>query len=91
MHILFAISALCLFALMLAASAVAWHVRSSQASTHPPLDFAQHLFAAAKDHDSRIPRTLTQQAVKDVMAKKSHQKLHLQASDRRRSISSKPF
>jgi hypothetical protein len=75
MYILFAISALCFLALLLAAIAIARHVHFSRgASAEPPhsqRDFAGHLFAAASDQNSRIPRTAPQQTVKDVLAKKS--------------------
>jgi hypothetical protein len=55
MYILFAISILCLFALMLAAVAIARHVRTGRVSAGPQPDFAHHLFAAAADQDSRTP------------------------------------
>jgi len=75
MNILFAISALCFFALVLAAFAIGRHIRPGHSrnliSTHPQPDFAQHLFAAVKDQDSRTPRPVPQQDVKSVMAKKS--------------------
>lgn len=75
MNTLFAISALCFFALLLAAIAITRLVRSSsrlnRRSTHPRHDFSQHLFAAANDQNSRTPSNLTHQTVKDVMAKKS--------------------
>jgi hypothetical protein len=57
MYIPFAISMLCLFALMLAAVALARHVAAGRVSAGPQPDFAQHLFAAAADQDSRpIPQ-----------------------------------
>jgi hypothetical protein len=57
MYILFSISILCFFALLLAAVALAWHVRTRQVADTPQPDFAQHLFAAVEDQDSRTPRT----------------------------------
>jgi uncharacterized membrane protein YccC len=75
MYILFAISAFCFFALLLAAVAIARHVRSSREASgkqpHSQRDFAEHLFAAASDQNSRIPRPQPQQTVKQVLAKKS--------------------
>jgi hypothetical protein len=91
MYILFAISSLCFIVLALAAVAIARHVRSSRASEHPQHDFAHHLYAAAADQDSRTPRTLTQQRVKDVAAKKSPKTLHPQATAGNQSTSSKRF
>lgn len=71
MYILFAISILCFFALVLVAVAIARHVRRGRASRAPQNDFAQDLFAAVEDQDSRVPRTLAEQNVKDVIANKS--------------------
>ena len=75
MYILFAISAFCFFALLLATVAIARHVRYSRKPGGKPLqsqrDFAQHFVAAAKDQNSRIPRTTRKQTVKDVLAKKT--------------------
>jgi hypothetical protein len=65
MYILFAISMLCLFALVLAAVAIARHVRAGRGSASPQPDFSQHLFAAAADQDSR---PIPQQNAKDVVA-----------------------
>ena len=75
MYILFAISVLCFFVLALAAITIARHVRSSRTSTHRQRDSAQHLhlFAAAADQDSRRPRPITQQSVKEVLAKMRYQ------------------
>jgi hypothetical protein len=91
MYILFAISSLCFIVLALAVVAIARYVRSSRASEHPRHDFAHHLYAAAADQDSRTPRTLTQQSVNDIAAKRSHQTLHPQATASNRSTTSKPF
>ncbi|MGD0446814.1 MAG: hypothetical protein ABSA39_22995 [Edaphobacter sp.] len=88
MHILFSISALCFFALVAVGVAIARQVRSGRTSTHPQHDFAQHLFDAARDQDSRRPRTVPLQHVKDVTAKNS-QTVHLQASTR--TTASKPY
>jgi hypothetical protein len=75
MYILFAISAFCFFALLLAAVAIARHVRSNREAGRKPFpsqrDFAEHLFAAANDQNSRMPRTQPQQTVRQVLAKKS--------------------
>jgi hypothetical protein len=68
MYILLAISILCSVALVLASVAIARHVRSRRLSAGPQTDFAEYLFAAAKDQD---PRTLPQQNVRDVIAKTS--------------------
>jgi hypothetical protein len=93
MYILFAISILCFFALVLAAIAIARHVRSRKTSTNPQNDFARHLFAAAEDQNSRTPRTLPGQNVKDVIAKQSwnHALEPIQANAANQSISSKRF
>ncbi|MGH9596608.1 MAG: hypothetical protein ACRD3K_07410, partial [Edaphobacter sp.] len=62
MYILFAISLLCLFVATITAIAVARRKRSGTVSDHPQHDFAEHLFAAAKDQrvnrDSLTPRIL---------------------------------
>jgi len=75
MYILFAISAFCFFALLLAAVAIARHVRSNREAgrkrSPSQRDFAEHLFAAANDQNSRKPRTQPQQTVGQVLAKKS--------------------
>jgi hypothetical protein len=91
MHILSAISTLCFVALAITAIAIVRRVRLSRRSTHPQHDFAQHLFAAAEDQDSRDPRTLPQQSVKGVMAKKNYRTPPLQANARSQSTSSKRF
>jgi hypothetical protein len=70
MHILFAISALCFFALVLMAIAIAWRARTRRTSTPPQHDFAQHLFAAVEDRNSRVPHHVPQQTVRDLLAKK---------------------
>lgn len=70
MHILFDISALCFFALVLTAAAIARHVNTRRATTSRQLDFAQHLFTAAEEQNSREPRTLTHQTIRDIHAKK---------------------
>jgi hypothetical protein len=93
MYILFTISILCFFAFVLGAIAIARHVRSRKTSTNPQSDFAQHLFAAAEDQDSRAPRALPLQNVKDVIAKQSrnHALEPIQADVANQSISSKRF
>jgi hypothetical protein len=92
MYILLAISILCFFALVLAAVAMARHVRSRQAPTGPQPDFAQHVFAAIKNQDSRTPRTLPQQDA-TVIAKTNlyHAFEPTLADTRNQSISSKRF
>jgi hypothetical protein len=71
MYILLSISIFCFFALLLAAVAIARHVRTRRVPNEPQPDFAQHLFAAAEDQDSLTPHTLPQQSVKDFMGKTS--------------------
>jgi hypothetical protein len=61
---LLAIAILCFFALLLAATAIARHVRTPRISARPQPDFAHHLFVAANGQ-----RTLPQQNMKDVIAK----------------------
>jgi hypothetical protein len=91
MYILFTISILCLFALVLGAIAIARRARSRKTSTNPRNDFAQHLFAAAEDQGSHTPHTLRQD-VNDVVAKQSrnHALEPIQAAANQ-SISSKRF
>jgi len=93
MYILFVISVLCFCALMLAAVAIARQVRTRRPSAHSEQDFAQHLFAAAEDQNSRRPRSLRQQNVKDVQAQKNwnHVLEPIHADVRNQSISSKRF
>ena len=91
MYTLFVISALCFCALVLTVVAINKHVRSSRASMNPPHDFAHHLFTAAADQESYGPRTLMQQSVKDIMAKKNYKTPPLQANTRQQSASSKLF
>src|ERR1700716_2568762 len=66
MYILLAISILCFFALLLATAAVTRHVRTRRLPGGSQPDFAQHLFAAAKDHDSLTPHVRQQQSVKEL-------------------------
>jgi hypothetical protein len=61
MYTLVAIPILCFLALVFAVIAIARHVRSRRVPAGPQPDFAQHLFAAVKNQDSRTPRTLPQQ------------------------------
>jgi hypothetical protein len=92
MYFLLAISILCFFALVLAAVAIARHVRSRRVPAGPQPDFAQHLLAAVKNHDSRTPRTLPQQdgrsIAKTIM---NHTFEPTLADTRNQSISSKRF
>jgi hypothetical protein len=71
MRTLFAISALCFSALVLTAIAMVRHVRTRRASTPPQRDFAQHLFAAVEDRNSRVPHSVPQQTLRDILPKKS--------------------
>jgi hypothetical protein len=70
MHILFDISALCLFALALTAAAIGRHVSTRRASPPRQHDFAQHLFTAAEEQNSRAPRSLSHQTISEIHAKK---------------------
>jgi hypothetical protein len=91
MYFLFAISLLCFFVLALTAITIARHVRSNRTSTHRQRDFPQHLFAAAADQESRRPRPITQQSVKEVLARMHYQAPPLQAYTGNQPTSSKPF
>jgi hypothetical protein len=92
MNILFTISILCFFALVLGAIAIARRVRSRKTSTNPQNDFAQHLFAAAEDQASSAFRTLPLQNVKDAIAKQSRNHALEPIQDAAsQSISSKRF
>jgi hypothetical protein len=93
MYILVAIAIFCFFALLLAAIAIVPHVRSRRRSAGPESDFAHHLFAAVNDQNSRTPRTLSQQNIKDVVAETSwNRALEPTLADiRNQSISSKRF
>jgi hypothetical protein len=92
MYILLAISILCLFALVLAATAIARHVRSRRVPAGPQPDFAQHLFAAVKNQDSRTPRTLPEQDVRVIAKTNLYHALEPTLADtRNQSISSKRF
>jgi hypothetical protein len=70
MHILFDISALCFFALALTVAAIARRVSTRRASPPRNHEFAQHLFTAAEEQSSRAPRTLSDQTISEVHAKK---------------------
>ena len=91
MYILLAISIFCFFALLLATLAITRRLRSRRILAAPQPDFAQHLFAAAEVQDSRTPRTLPQQNVKDVVATTSWNSAlePTPANTRNQSISSK--
>ncbi|MEO6806507.1 MAG: hypothetical protein ABI286_04545 [Edaphobacter sp.] len=97
MYILFAISLLCLFVLTVTAIAVTRRVRSCKKTDHPQHDFAEYLFAAAKDQrlhrDSLTPRIFPQQNVKDLAAGKTWTSVlePIQANTRNQSISSQRF
>ena len=93
MYILLAIAILFFFALLLAAIAIARHVRSRRRSAGSQADFAHHLFAAVNDQDSRKPRTLLQQNIKDLVAETSwNPTLEPTLTDiRNQSIQSKRF
>jgi hypothetical protein len=91
MYILLAISILCFFALLLVAVAIARHVRTRRVAAGLRPDFAQHLFAAAEDHDSLAPRIVPQQRAKNVMGKTNWNSAFdpTLANTRNQSISSK--
>jgi hypothetical protein len=91
MYVLLAISVLCFFALVLAAVAIARHVRSRQVPTGQQPDFAQHVFAAIKNQDSRTPRTLQQQDARVIAKTNLHHAEPTFADTRNQSISSKRF
>ena len=73
MHILFAISIFCFIALLWAGFAIVRHIglghKSSGAALSSQPDFAHHLYAAAGE--TRVPRAVRRQSVRDVAAKKS--------------------
>ena len=81
MYLLFAISLLCFLALIAASVVIARHVRSSHKSTPRQQTFAQHLQAADRDRDSRQPRILQSQTVRDVLTKKSWNQPQAQISE----------
>jgi hypothetical protein len=92
MYILLAISIPCFFALVLAAVAIARHVRSRQVPAKPQPDFAQHLFAAVKNQDSRTPNTLPQQNAGMIAKTNLNHAFEPSLADtRNQSISSKRF
>jgi hypothetical protein len=93
MYILFAIAILCFFALLLAAIAIARHVRSRRRYGGSQADFAHYLFAAVNDQDSRMRRSLPQQNIRGVIAETSwNRALKPTLADiRNQSISSKRF
>jgi hypothetical protein len=74
MQILFAISIICFIALVWAGVAIARHIAAGHKSGRTPVqsqgDFAQHLFAATKNRETRQPRAVHPQTVQDVAAKK---------------------
>ena len=81
MYLLFAISLLCFLALIAASVVIAPHVRSSRNSTPRQQTFAEHLQAAASDRDSRHPRTLSPQTVRNVVGKKDWNQSQAQPSE----------
>jgi hypothetical protein len=91
MYILFAISVLCSLVLTLKALSIARYVRDSRTSTWRQRDFAQHLFAVAADQGSCRPLPVTQQSVKEDLARIRYQASPVQAYTGNQSISSKPF
>jgi uncharacterized MAPEG superfamily protein len=92
MYILFAISILCFFALVLVTVAMARHARSRRVPANPQPDFAQHLFAAVKNHDSRTSSSHPRQDQR-VIAKTNlyHAFEPTLADTRNQSIPSKRF
>ena len=92
MYILLAISILCFFALVLAAVAIAQHVRSRRLSAGPQTDFADYLFAAAKGQYPRTPRTLPRQDIRVITKTTWNRALEPTLADTwNQSISSKRF
>ena len=73
MQILFAISILCFIALLWAGFAITRHIRLGRKRTAVAAfsrrDFAHHLYAAAEE--TRVPRAVRHQSVRDVTARKS--------------------
>lgn len=74
MQILFAISIVCFIALVWAGVAIARHIAAGHKGDRTPMqsqgDFAHHLFAAAENRETRRPRTVHPQTVRDVAARK---------------------
>jgi hypothetical protein len=92
MYLPLAISIFSLFALVLAAAVIARHVRSRRVPAGPQPDFAQHLFAAVKNQDSRTPRTLPQQDGSSIAKTNSSRAFEPTLADtRNQSTSSKRF
>jgi hypothetical protein len=91
MYILRVIPILCFFALLLETLAITRRLRSRRILASPQPDFARHLFAATEEQDSRTPRTLPRQKIKDVVATTSWNGAlePTPANTRNQSISSK--
>jgi hypothetical protein len=74
MQILFAISIICFVALVWAGVAIARHIAAGHkgglTAKQSHGDFEHHLFAAAENHETRRPRAVHPQTVRDVAAKK---------------------
>jgi hypothetical protein len=71
MQILFAISILCFIALVWAGVAIARHIAAGHKSEGTAQgDFAHHLFTATAHQDTRRPRVVQPQTMRDVAAKK---------------------
>jgi hypothetical protein len=71
MNILLVISILCFCALLLATAAITRDVRTCPAPARSQIDFAQLLFAAAKDQDSLTPHIRQQLTAKSAVARMS--------------------
>jgi hypothetical protein len=73
MQILFIISIVCFVALVWAGVAIARHIAAGPKGTMKPLqrDFAHHLFAATENRETRRPRAVPPQTMRDVAARKS--------------------
>ena len=74
MQILFAISIICFIALVWAGVAIARHIAAGRKGGRTPAqaqgDFARHLFAATENRETRQPRAVHPQTVRDVAARK---------------------
>ena len=73
MQILFAISTICFIALVWAGVAIARHIAAGHRggrTAQSQSDFAHHLFAATENRETRQPRAVHPQTVRDVAARK---------------------
>src|SRR5436305_8293300 len=93
MYIPPAISILCFCALLLPTAAITRHVPTSRIHAGPQSDFAQYLFAAAKDQNSLKTNNREQSNVTDVAATipptiPSNSRLESTSRDRRSQLNS---